>query len=158
MSLARSTPGLYTSVHDSARSSQCGFMDSIKRIFLVSTAPLNFLFAGDCRVGINKTLVIEQPRKVISAGESRNQFVLVLKNPAGQLSSDARVQHMRSRPIRHDVNMKSFRLSHTNSTNASSENSVGTSRCHPSFTNCVIPKLGALQPSEGSRADHNGPL
>src|SRR5258708_22631983 len=122
MSLAGSTPGLYTSVHDCSRSSQCGFMDSIKRIFLVSTERLNFLFAGDCGVGINKTLVIEQPRKVISAGESRNQFVLVLKTPAGQLSSEAPLQQLPCRPILHCLKTKNVRAFPTNSPKAPTRN------------------------------------
>jgi hypothetical protein len=39
----------------------------------------------------------------------------VLKDAPAQISSDARIQHVRTGPIRHDVNVKLFGLSHASS-------------------------------------------
>jgi len=100
---------------------------------LLTPAPcFDFLFARNCRVRIDKLLVVNQSSKVVTAGETGHDFVLVLKYPARQASGDARVQDMRARPVRHDVNVESLGTSHKFLFNAG-----------------VIPTLAALQIEPG---------
>ncbi len=95
-----------------------------------STPSLDFFFAGDGGVGINEALIVDQAREVVAARESWDELVLVLEDAVRQISSNARVQHMRAGPIGHDVNAKLFGFSQCSFLlyTASSRNSAYFSR------------------------------
>ncbi len=78
---------------------------------LASPPPLDLLFAGDCGIGINEALVENESREVVATGESWHDFIFVLKHTTRQVSCNACVQNVRTRPVRHDVNMEALRLS-----------------------------------------------
>jgi hypothetical protein len=61
--------------------------------------------------------------------------VLVLEHATAQIACYARIENMGAVTVRHDVNVKDFGLPHVLCPSA------------------VIPKLGAVQPSKGSRVD-----
>ena len=79
---------------------------------LASPPALDLLFAGDCGIGINEALVENESREVVATGESWHEFIFVLKHTTRQVSCNACVQNVRTRPVRHDVNMEALRLSH----------------------------------------------
>ena len=79
---------------------------------LASPPPLDLLFAGDCGIRINEALVENESREVVATGESWHEFIFVLKHTTPQVSCNACVQNVRTRPVRHDVNTEALRLSH----------------------------------------------
>jgi hypothetical protein len=80
---------------------------------LLASAPsFDFLLAIDGRVGIDEAFVINQAREVVAAGEAGHEFVFMLEDSAAQVGSDARVQDMVARAVRHDVDVESFGLGH----------------------------------------------
>src|SRR6266513_582412 len=104
---------------------------------LASPPPLDLLFAGDCGIGINEALVENESREIVATGESWHEFIFVLKHTTGQVSGNARIQNVQTRPVRHDVNMEALRLSHDCLL-------VGASFVTALPPECVIPKLGAF--------------
>src|SRR5437879_13652484 len=104
---------------------------------LASPPALDLLFAGDCGIGINEALVENESREVVATSESWHEFIFVLKHTTRQVSCNACVQNVRTRPVRHDVNMEALRLSHVVSLSARHFVTVLPPEC-------VIPKLGAF--------------
>lgn len=108
--------------------------DQVK--FLASTPSLNFLFAIDGGVGIDEAFVIDEAREVVATGEAGDEFVFVFEDATAQVTGNAGIEDMGTRPIGHDVDVESSGLGHGRV-----------------LTECVIPRLGAFQPSERSGAD-----
>jgi hypothetical protein len=52
---------------------------------LAATPSLDFLFPCNGRIRIYESLVIDQPGQVVTACESANELILVLKNTVAQL-------------------------------------------------------------------------
>src|SRR5579864_4918558 len=79
---------------------------------LVPRPPLNLLLPLDGSSREVEEFVIDQPRKVIVGRESGQHFILVLEHAPRQLSGDARIQHVRVRPVGHDVDVEMFCSAH----------------------------------------------
>ena len=79
---------------------------------LLATSPaLDFFFARDRLRGIDEQLVIDQASKVVAAGETRVELILVFENPAGKIPRNSRVQEVRARIVGHDVDVEVLRRS-----------------------------------------------
>src|ERR1700684_3293969 len=100
----------------------------INESYLFASPPaFDFLLASDRRVWVEEAFVVCKPRQVVPASETVNELILMLKYAAGQIADDAYIEHVRTRPVRHDVNVKLFRLAH-NSTRIRSTLTGGISR------------------------------
>ena len=73
---------------------------------LAPSPALDFFFPVDRGVRKCETLIVDQAREVVTAGKARKQFVLMLQDSSQQISGHTGVQHMRTWPIGHDVNIK----------------------------------------------------
>ena len=56
--------------------------------FLAAPPAFDFLFAGYCSIGIEKALVMDELRQVVTAREARYQFVLVLPDSIQEIARD----------------------------------------------------------------------
>jgi hypothetical protein len=79
---------------------------------LAATPSLDFFLATDRCIGIDEFFVIDQARQVVSAGESRNKFVLVLEDAMRQVAGDASVENMGAGTVGHDVDEEASGFSH----------------------------------------------
>ena len=80
---------------------------------LLAPPAFDFILAGDCGVRIAESFVVNQAREVVSAGEARNQVILVLPDAAHDVSGDAGVKARRAGAVAHDVDEELFGRSHS---------------------------------------------
>ena len=74
-----------------AKSSQSGFIDLMSFILLAPPPAFDFLFATDGGVGIEEAFVIDEAGEVVAAGESGDEFLLVLPDAVREIARHAYV-------------------------------------------------------------------
>jgi len=79
---------------------------------LAPSPAFDFLFAGNSGIGIEESFVINEAGQVVSAGESEDEFLLVLPDAVRKIARDAGIEDGRFGAIGHDVDEKLLGRAH----------------------------------------------